>query len=377
MRFITLIYRNVTRRPIRSALTICGMAIAVAAVVALVGIADSFQRSLLDLYQGQGVDIVVVRSRSVDRMASDLDQGLTEKISALPGVASAEPVLFDTISFVDEGLYGIVVQGVTPPAVKARKQTVLAGRLLEPGDGRVVLLGETLARNLGKQVGDEVEVYEGEPFEVVGIYDRHNILENGSLLLPLEQLQALLGQSGRISACNIRLAEPWTAQDIRQTVSAIEQLGPGLSAAATEDYVQTDSKIRVSTAMAWSTSALALILGGIGVLNTMIVSVFERTSEIGVLRAIGWRKPRIIRMILCESGLLSLCGATLGTLLALGMTFALSRTPAASSLVGPRIAGHVVVQGFAIALLIGLLGAIGPAVRAARLTPSVALRNEG
>ncbi|MBL9123475.1 MAG: ABC transporter permease [Planctomycetaceae bacterium] len=377
MRFITLIYRNVTRRPIRSALTICGMAIAVAAVVALVGIADSFQRSLLDLYQGQGVDIVVVRSRSIDRMASDLDQGLAEKISALPGVTSAEPVLFDTISFVDEGLYGIVVQGVTPPAVKARKQTVLAGRLLEPGDGRVVLLGETLARNLGKQVGDEVEVYEGEPFEVVGIYDRHNILENGSLLLPLAQLQALLGQAGRISACNIRLAEPWTAQDIRQTVSAIEQLGPGLSAAATEDYVQTDSKIRVSTAMAWSTSALALILGGIGVLNTMIVSVFERTSEIGVLRAIGWRKPRIIRMILCESGLLSLCGATLGTLLALGMTFALSRTPAASSLVGPRIAGHVVVQGFAIALLIGLLGAIGPAVRAARLTPSVALRNEG
>ena len=84
MRFLTLVYRNVSRRPIRSALTVCGMAIAVAAVVALVGIADSFQRSLLDLYQGQGVDIVVVRSRSVDRMASDLDQGVTEKIKAVP-----------------------------------------------------------------------------------------------------------------------------------------------------------------------------------------------------------------------------------------------------------------------------------------------------
>ena len=101
----------------------------------------------------------------------------------------------------------------------------------------------------------------------------------------------------------------------------IDKLGGGLSASATEDYVATDSKIRVSTAMAWSTSALALVLGGIGVLNTMIVSVFERTSEIGVLRAIGWRKFRIIRMILLESGLLSIAGATLGTFLALLMTY--------------------------------------------------------
>lgn len=377
MRFLTLVYRNVTRRPIRSALTVCGMAIAVAAVVALVGIADSFQHSLLDLYQGQGVDIVVVRARSVDRMASDLDQQVTDKIRALPGIATVEPILFDTISFVDEGLYGIVVQGVTPSAVSARKQTINAGRLLKSGDGRVVMLGETLARNLGKRVGDQVEVYEGENFEVVGIYDRHNILENGALLIPLEQLQKLLGQEGRITACNVTLAKPWTAQDIRRTVTEIDKLGGGLSASATEDYVATDSKIRVSTAMAWSTSALALVLGGIGVLNTMIVSVFERTSEIGVLRAIGWRKPRIIRMILLESGLLSIAGAALGTLLALLMTYGLSRTPAASSLVGAGVAPHVIVQGFAIAILIGLLGAIGPAIRAARLMPSVALRNEG
>jgi putative ABC transport system permease protein len=248
---------------------------------------------------------------------------------------------------------------------------------LQAGDGRVVMLGQTLARNLGKKVGDRLEVYEGEFFDVVGIYDRHNILENGALLMPLEQLQKLLGQEGRITACNVTLKSPWTAKDVRRSVGAIEQLGLGLSASATEDYVATDAKIRMSTAMAWSTSALALVLGGIGVLNTMIVSVFERTSEIGVLRAIGWRKGRIIKMILCESGLLSLFGAALGTLLALLLTYALSRTRAASSLVGAGVAPHVIAQGFAIAILIGLVGAIGPAVRAARLMPSIALRNEG
>lgn len=377
MRFLTLVYRNVARRPIRSALTVCGMAIAIAAVVALVGIADSFQRSFLDLYQGQGVDIVVVRARSVERMSSDLDQALARRIGQLPGIESVEPVLLDSISFIDEGLYGIVVQGVAPAGFQTPQQTLVEGRSLGEHNERGVMLGQTLARNLGKRVGDQLEVYEGELFEIVGIYDRRNIFENGAMLMPLAQLQELLGQSGRVTAFNVRLRQPWTAEDVRRTVGAIEGLKLGLSASAAEDFVATDARIRVSTAMAWSVSLIALVLGGIGVLNTMIVSVFERTGEIGVLRAIGWRKTRIVRMILLESGLLALAGAGLGTLLALALTFALSRTPAASALVGGSVAPHVIAQGFVIALLIGLFGAIGPAVRAARLTPTVALRNEG
>lgn len=377
MRFITLVFRNVVRRPIRSALTVCGMAVAVAAVVALVGIADSFRHSLLDLYQGQGVDIVVVRARSVDRMASDLNQAVGQPICTLPGVAAVEPVLFDTISLIDEGLYGIVVQGVTATAVRSREQKLLEGRALQPGDGRVVMLGEILARNLGKHVGDKIEIYEDEYFDIVGIYDRRNIFENGAILIPLEQLQELLGQAEQVTAFNVTLAKPWTAADVRRTVAAIETLGLGVSASATEDYVATDTKIRMATAMAWSTSAIALLVGGIGVLNTMVVSVFERTSEIGVLRAIGWRKIRIVRMILLESGLLSVAGAAVGTVMAILLTYALSRVPASSALVSGWVPPHVIVEGFVLAILIGLFGAIGPAVRAVRLAPSIALRNEG
>ncbi len=139
----------------------------------------------------------------------------------------------------------------------------------------------------------------------------------------------------------------------------------------------TDPKMQAATAMAWSTSAIALVVGGIGMLNTMMVSVFERTSEIGVLRAIGWRKSRIVRMVLLESGLLSIAGAAIGTALALMLTYALSRAPASSVLVGAWVRPHVIAQGFAIAVLIGLLGAIAPAIRAARLLPTIALRNEG
>lgn len=377
MRLITLVYKNISRRRIRSALTISGMAVAVAAVVALVGIADGFQSSFLDLYQGHGVDVVVVRARVADRMSSELDQSIEARIAVIEGVETVEPVLLDAISLEDSGLYGVVVQGLEPGNSFVREQSLVEGRAFEPGDGRAVMLGQILARNLDKHAGDRVEIYQGEYFDVVGIYDRHNIFENGAMIVPLTQLQDLLGQKGQVTAFNVMVRSPKDASTIKQVVNAIDGLGLGVSAMATDEYVATDAKIQGVTAMAWSTSAIALVIGAIGMLNTMIVSVFERTSEIGILRAIGWRKSRIVRMILMESGLLSVAGAVFGTVLALLLTYGLSRVPAASGMVGARIAPQVIAQGVLIALLIGLLGALYPAYRAARLLPTVALRNEG
>lgn len=377
MRLPTLVFKNVARRRIRSALTVSGMAVAVAAVVALVGIADGFARSFTALYEGRGVDIVVVRARAADRMTSVIDQSLGARIAQLEGIESVEPVLIDVISLEDAGLFGVVIQGLDPAAQWTHDRTVVAGRSLRHGDQRVVMLGAILARNLGAEVGDEVEIYEGESFEVVGIYDRQNIFENGAMIMPIDQLQYLLGQEGLVSAFNVQVTRPITPQAIRAIVEQIDNLGVGVSAMATDEYVATDTRLRGARAMAWSTSAIALIIGAIGMLNTMIVSVFERTSEIGILRAIGWRKSRIVRMVILEAGMLSLCGAVVGTLLALLMTFALSRLPASSGLVEAWIAPHVIGQGILIALLIGLLGASYPAFRAARLLPTVALRSEG
>lgn len=373
----TLVYRNIARRRIRSALTVAGMAIAVAAVVALVGIANGFERSFSELYAGQGVDVVVVRARVADRMTSVLDESLDAEIAQLSEVESVQPVLLDVISIEEAGLYGIVIQGVAPASTPESERTTTEGRWFQDNNERAVVLGAILARNLGKSVGDQLEIYEDEFFEIVGIYDRQNIFENGAMLMPLGQLQMLLGQEGLVTAFNVRATRPTSGEQIEQLVARIDALGPGVSALATDEYVATDAKIQVATAMAWSTSAIALVIGAIGMLNTMIVSVFERTGEIGILRAIGWRKSRIVRMILLESSLLSLAGAVIGVLLALLLTNLLSRAPVTSSMVEAWIAPHVMLQGLMIALLIGLLGALYPAFRAARLMPTVALRNEG
>ena len=295
----------------------------------------------------------------------------------LAGVESVEPVLLDVISIEEAGLYGIVIQGIDPRAQTGHDSALVEGRWPSSPHERGIALGAILARNLGKTVGQQLEIYEDEYFDIVGIYDRNNIFENGAMVMPIAQLQSLLGQEGSVTAFNVRAQRPVSAEDIQQLVHRIDRLGPGVSALATEEYIATDNKIQVATAMAWSTSAIALVVGAIGMLNTMIVSVFERTSEIGILRAIGCRKSRIVRLVLLESSLLSLAGAGGGLILALLLTNLLSRAPVTSSLVEAWIAPQVMFQGLVIALLIGLLGALYPAYRAASLLPTVALRSEG
>jgi putative ABC transport system permease protein len=377
MRLITLVYKNITRRRTRSALTVIGMAVAVAAVVALVGIADGFKRSFLDMYQAHGVDVVVVRARAADRMTSELDQSLGAKIAAIPHVKLVEPVLLDVVSLEQLGPVGVVVQGLESTAHIQRERQLAAGRWFTADDKRVAILGRILAANLGKGVGDTISIYENEHFQIVGIYDGGTIFDNGAMIVPLAELQRMLDQVGQVTAFNVSVDRERDEAAADEVVAAINSLDASVSAMATENYVATDTKIQIAGAMAWSISAIALVIGAIGMLNTMIISVFERTNEIGILRAIGWRRSRIVRMILIESSLISLVGGVVGTLLALVLTGVLSRAPATAGLVSGTVAPPVVAQGILIGLLIGILGAIYPAYRAATLLPTVALRQQG
>ncbi len=364
------------RRPVRSLLTVTGVGLAVGAVVSLVGIASGFERSFVDLYARRGVDLVVVRSGVTERLTSALTESLGERIARTPGVRSVTPVLMDVVSFEDLDLFGVVVQGLKHDALALADLKIDAGRVLAAGDRQRVILGAMLARNLGKSVGQAVEILEGEPFEVVGIFESYNVFENGAMIVLLDELQRLMDREDQVTAFNVRAAGLADRAAIERLAAAIEQVAPGLQAMPTEDYVNTDSKIRVARSMAWLTSTIALVLGTVGVLNTMIMSVFERTREIGILRAMGWRKSRVMKMILWESVLLSLAGAVIGTVLALVGTRFLSRLPSASGIVDGGIAPMIVVQGFLIALVVGLLGGAYPARRGARMLPTEALHHE-
>jgi putative ABC transport system permease protein len=375
MHFLSFIYKNLWRRPVRSGLTASGVAIAVAAVVMLVGISRGFETELLKVYEQHGTDLVVFRAGVAQRITSSLDMELGEKIAALPNVEQVVPGLMDVVSFEAYDLFGVTVNGWPVDSSVFRRMNVVSGRIISSRDGRAVMLGSVLAKNLNKQVGDELDVIEGETFKVAGIYQSYNVFENGSLVMSLDELQKLMGREGDITFFMVT-ARDKNKSAIEALRDRIKHLAHGIEAMSGREYADTAIELRLARSSAWLTSAVALLVGAIGTLNTMVMSVFERVREIGLLRAVGWRRSRVMRMILCESLLLALVGAALGTVVAIAGTRFLSQMSLYARVVSGDVEPEVVLQGVAIAVLVGLFGGFYPAWRAARLLPTDALRQE-
>ncbi|MHB1034109.1 MAG: ABC transporter permease [Pirellulales bacterium] len=357
-------------------LTIVGMAVAVGAVVALVGISQGFEQSFLSIYRRREVDIVVQQAGSKQRLTSALDQSLGEKIGKVPGVRSVTCGLVDMMSLDELGPTGVLVQAWPPGSIMFDELKILSGRKLQAQDTKSVMLGKVLAASLQKKVGDELTVFENERFKVVGIFESYSVYENGGILMLLEELQRFMGREHQVSGFTVAVEKPADDAVVERVREAIERLDKSLVATPTKQFVESTTEIQFVRAMAWITSAVALVIGAVGMLNTMVMSVFERTREIGILRAIGWRRLRVVRMILLESVILSLTGAVFGTLGAMLLTRVLSSRPAAAGMIGGHLAPGVVVQGFVIAILVGLLGAAYPAYWGARLLPTEAIRHE-
>jgi putative ABC transport system permease protein len=379
MRFYTFVLKNVIRRRVRSSLTVIGMAVAVGAVVALVGISSGFERSFLNIYQKQKVDIIVQQRGVKQKLTSVLDAKLEDEIKKIPGVKQINSGLVDFTSMDELGPVGVLVQGWQPdsPLMLALQPELLpGGHLLTYADKKGVLLGERLAISLDKKVGDKMTIFDDETYVVKGVFRSGTVYENGSMTVLLEDLQRFMGREGQVSGFAIVVDNPDDKAAIERIRLDIEKLGKNVEATPTAQFVNATQEIQFVRAMAWVTSAVALIIGAVGMLNTMVMSVFERTREIGILRAIGWGRWRVVRMILMESILLSLTGGVVGAAGAVALTHVLANQPAVAGMVDSYVAPSVIAQGFLIALCVGLLGAAYPAYRGAQLLPTEALRHE-
>jgi putative ABC transport system permease protein len=374
VRFISLIAKNVLHRPVRTILTTVGLAVAISAVIILVGISWNFQNSFLAIYSTKGIDLVVVRAGASNQLSSSLEMKMREKLRQIEGVADLAPSLVDTVGFEDKNLVSVLVDGWIPGSILFRGIRLLEGRALQPGDKKAVMLGRVLALTLDKKAGDRVNIA-GEPFDVVGIFESDSWFENGSLTMPLTTLQTMMGRENQVTGFLIQ-ATSSDARAIDALRKRIESAIPGVAATPARDHVMGDTQIRLAKAMAWTTAAVALVLGSVGMLNTMLMSIFERTREIGILRAVGWRRRRVLALVLGEALVIALIGTTLGTLLAVLGLKVLTLAPTARGFIDPNLPPQVLIIALVMGVGLSVLGGLYPAARAAALEPTEALRYE-
>ncbi|RUL87430.1 ABC transporter permease [Tautonia sociabilis] len=372
MGYLRFISRNLRGRPARTTLTALGLSVAVSAVMLLTGISWGFERSFLAIYRSRGIDLIVVRAGISDQLSSNLDASLEDELRAIPGVSQVAPSLMDAVSFEEANLVSVLTSGWEPGSLLIEGLRILEGRPLRPGDRRVVLLGRVLAMNLGKSVGEPIDIA-GERFEVVGIYESASLFENGGLVMPLAELQRMMGREGQVTGFVV-VAAPGV--DPRELGRTIERRHQGVAAVPSGDYVKENIQLRLARAMASATTAIALVLGSIGLLNTMAMAVAERTGEIGLLRALGWRRSRIILLLMGEAGALGLLGVAGGAVLAAAGARGITMAPTSRGFIEPNLSPLVLAIGLAMGLGLTLLGGLYPAVRASRLEPTEALRHE-
>ncbi len=359
-----LVWRNLMRRPVRTLLTSAGVALGVGLIVALLSISAGVERTGADLIHLGRADFGVFQSGVADATKSLLPVSLEARIRRDPGVADTSRI-FLFVTTVD-GQESSLVLGVAPDEFAARRMTLLAG------NRGGALVGDTAAKSFRAHVGSTLTIAR-RPFRVSGIFHTGNAYEDSAVALPLPAVQRLANRPDEVTSIGVAVKPGYRPQH----VAARMQKEYGLTAIVEPGQaVNVDTSARLVIKVGWVISALALIVGGIAVTNTMAMSVFERVREIGILRAVGWQGRRIAALIVSEAVGISLVALALGLLLGwLAADLFTSRT-GLSSLASPRFTTGVFAWGLAFALGVGILGAVYPTLRALRLSPIEALRRE-
>jgi putative ABC transport system permease protein len=369
MNFFTVVLRSLLRRRVRTLLTLVGISIGIAAVVALVGISEGFEKSWQTGLKARGTDIVVSNMGGA-LTPKPFNADVRDKVAAVPGVAGTAALMVELMSV--ENAQMIMVSAREWGSFVWDNLKIIQGRLPNNEKEQAVVLGQTAAQVLGKKVGDTVQI-EATDLNVVGIVSGGALVEDGSIILPLQVYQEIMASEGKLNVIDVRLAPGSTAEDIDAMCQKINQVAPEVKAVSVSQHLNNSQGYQMIRAMSWGTSLLAVLVGVLGVMNTMLMTVFERTQEICVLLALGWKRSRVVRMILYESAMLGFGGGVVGVALGVVGVKIMEQSPRIRGLLEPDMGVGLLLTSVGIAVLVGVLSGLYPAWRSSRLRPSQAL----
>ena len=369
MIFLSLIRTNLLRHRIRSAISIAGIAFSVAAMLTVVTVLQGAVGMFSGILSSDSEIIVFERNVS-DLFFSDVPPSALVTIRQWKTVQHADPVLFGVVSSADHPI--ITCFGITDADARLRNATWLTGKRTDFGKvPNSVVLGQRAAEFMNATLASSVQIGHGQ-FQVTGIIRTANGFEDGGVFMPLKTAQDFFHKDGS-SVITIKLQSKDDAAAFKQQVKANF---PALVALEDDEFSRTYSQFKILKATAWAVGGCGLLLGGLGVANTMIMSVFTRIREIAILRVNGFSNLQIASMIFGESAVVSVIGAVLGLSVGAAFIYLLKQIPALHGYVDTTIQLPVVLVVILLALLTGIVGAFYPAIYAMRIRAVEALRFE-
>jgi putative ABC transport system permease protein len=391
----------------RSALTMLGIIIGVAAVIAMVGVGSGATERIQAQIQSIGSNLIIVLPGSISsngvRLGSGAVATLTEDdakaiAAECPSVSAVAPSVRGGVQVVyGNSNWATTVQGVTPDYMTIRDYTMLSGQFFTNQDvdaaAKVAVLGETVVHNLfgNNDPTGQVAIIKNVPFTVVGVLTPKGQSPSGQdqddiILLPISTAkQKVLGankaNAKAVSTLMVQAIGPAAMDQAQQEMEALLRERHRILAGQDDDFTvrnltevfaAQESSAQVMSILLGAIASVSLIVGGIGIMNIMLVSVTERTREIGLRQAVGAKTRDILSQFLVEAVTLSLLGGVIGILIGLGASALISYFAQWSTQVSPLS----ILMAFMFSALVGVFFGYYPARKAALLDPIEALRYE-
>jgi putative ABC transport system permease protein len=393
--------KAILRNKMRSTLTMLGIIIGVACVITMVAVASGASRSIQESITARGTNFIMIFPGAVTQSGARL---FTGQSTLTPEDAAAIKAECPSVAYVSAGVrsaaqvvagelnWGTSIYGADVDWPFIRAWNVAEGSFFTEADvkaaAKVCVLGATVVDSLfpsGGAVGQLVRI-KNVPFRVIGVLDRKGGSTMGSdqddqVVVPYTTVMKQLSGTTRISLIQVAAASPDQVQEAQREIEALlrqrQHIQPGQDSnfmmRTQEEIASTAAEnIRTLSVLLGSVAAISLLVGGIGIMNIMLVSVTERTREIGIRMAIGAKARHVLAQFLLEAVVLSVVGGAIGVLLGIGASAVIS-----------EVAGWPVEVGTgSVAMAFGFAGAVGvffgfyPARKAARLDPIEALRYE-
>ena len=372
MSFIGLIAHNLWAKKARTFFTSLAVAIGVATVVTLGVVTESFRTTATGILNIANADFTVAQRDVNDIFSSVMSEEQVRKLGEVPGIQTTVGALGAVVKLDDQHPVFIEI-GVPPDRLTEFGVQVVEGRAFGPTATDEMMLGNLAAENLAKRVGDTLDV-DGERYQVVGIFRTGQAFGDAGSMFPLVPLQARERKAGLVTLAFVRTERGASIAAVRKRV---ERQFPQLATIQLESEAGlVDRNLTLFTAVDHASSIVAIVVGAVIVMNTLLLSFFQRIREFGVLRAIGWSRRRVVALVTGEAIVIGFVGMAVGVALSFGATLILQDLPSLKGLLDPRYTADVFGRALYVAAATVLLGSLYPTIRAAMLRPLEAIRHE-